>query len=87
MKESELTYKIVNKCISSVMTEDTRIDADEVSEQEMNSFIESMNSQQFKMITDYIATMPTLKKDVSFTCSSCSHDNKQQLSGISDFFS
>ena len=87
MKEAELTYKIVNHCIGAVITEDTRIDASDVSEEEIAMFVESMNAQQFKMLTDYVATMPTMKKDISFACSSCSHDNKQTLAGISDFFS
>ena len=87
MKEAELTYKIVNHCIGAVITEDTRIDASDVSEEEIAMFVESMNAQQFKMLTDYVATMPTMKKDILFACSSCSHDNKQTLAGISDFFS
>ena len=87
MKEAELTYKIVNHCINAVITEDTRIDAEDVSEQEIATFVESMNAQQFKKLTDFVSTMPTMKKDISFTCSSCSHNNEQTLAGISDFFS
>ena len=87
MKEAELTYKIVNHCISAVITEDARIDAEDVSEQEIATFVESMNAQQFKKLTDFVSTMPTMKKDISFTCSSCSHNNEQTLAGISDFFS
>ena len=87
MKEAELTYKIVNHCIGAVITKDARIDAEDVSEEEIAMFVESMNAQQFKKLTDFVSTMPTMKKDISFTCGSCSHNNEQTLAGISDFFS
>ena len=66
---------------------DARIDAEDVSEEEIAKFVESMNAQQFKKLTDFVSTMPTMKKDISFTCGSCSHNNEQTLAGISDFFS
>ena len=58
MKEAELTYKIVNHCIGAVITKDARIDAEDVSEEEIAMFVESMNAQQFKKLTDFVSTMP-----------------------------
>ncbi len=87
MKEAELTYQIVNYCIRAVITEDARIDAKDVGLKEIGVFVESMNAKQFKCITDFISTMPTMNKEISFSCSKCSHENQRKLSGISDFFS
>ena len=54
LTETAMTYDIVNSCIDAVVTEDERIDVADVGKEELNTFIESMNGEQFKRITDFV---------------------------------
>ena len=45
-----------------------------------------MTSQQFKSVSEFIDTVPTIKKEVESTCESCGTYNKITLEGLSDFF-
>ncbi len=78
---------VINNCIDAVINGETRISADEVSVKELSEFVESMSSQQFQSIADYVQNMPQLEDTVNFTCSNCGHENNRKLKGISDFFS
>ena len=59
----------------------------EVPEKEVEEFIDSLDNIQFKAMSDFIASMPTMNKEVEFTCEHCEHKNKTTLKGIKDFFS
>ena len=85
--ETEFSYMVINNCIDAVINGETRISADEVSVKELSEFVESMSSQQFQSIADYVQNMPQLEDTVNFTCSNCGHENNRKLKGISDFFS
>ena len=85
--ETEFSYMVINNCIDAVISGETRISADEVSVKELSEFVESMSSQQFQSIADYVQNMPQLEDTVNFTCSNCGHENNRKLKGISDFFS
>ena len=85
--ETEFSYMVINNCIDAVINGETRISADEVSVKELSEFVESMSSQQFQSIADYVQNMPQLEDTVNFTCSNCGHENNRTLKGISDFFS
>ena len=78
---------VINNCIDAVISGETRISADEVSVKELSEFVESMSSQQYQSIADYVQNMPQLEDTVNFTCSNCGHENNRKLKGISDFFS
>ena len=85
--ETEFSYMIINNCIDAVVNDETRISADEVSINDIKEFVESMSSQQFQSVADYIQSMPTLEQTVEFKCTKCEHENSRTLRGISDFFS
>ena len=87
LTETAMTYDIVNSCIDAVVTEDERIDVADVGKEELNTFIESMNGEQFKRITDFVQQMPILRKNIQFKCKNCGHENDRDLQGITDFFS
>ena len=67
-------------------TPETRIDFSEYSDEEIEAFIESMNTNQFAMIRDFMDSMPSLKHEVKFECTSCSHHNDRVLEGMQSFF-
>ena len=46
-----------------------------------------MNTEQFTKIKDFIDNVPRLKHDVTFTCKSCSTENKITVEGVESFLS
>jgi len=83
---TDQTFRLITKCIDSVLTEEERIVFKDESEQEQLAFIESLSSDQFSKIQNFLQAMPNLSHDVEFTCTSCTHENKLTLQGFNDFF-
>jgi hypothetical protein len=50
------------------------------------SFLDSLTSSQFKMISQYFDDMPRLKHEVKYNCASCKTENSQILEGLTNFF-
>lgn len=83
---TDQTFKLIAKCIDSVMTEDDRIVFKDEPLSEQLGFIESLNTEQFGKIQDFLQNMPQLKQDIDFVCTACQHENKITLQGFNDFF-
>jgi len=80
------SFAMIGKCIASIHTEDERIDTKDVSDKELEEFIDSMTNEQFQKISSYIEKMPKLKHDIHFDCSECGQGNDITLQGMTDFF-
>ena len=52
----------------------------------MNSFVEQLNNDQFKLISDFFEQMPSLSYDMIFDCTKCGHSNTTVLKGLQSFF-
>ena len=83
---AQAMYIALRKSIAAVHTGDTRIDASEVTTQELDAFIEETNSDQFKKLVAYIEAMPKLTHTVKYTCEKCGTENTVTLEGMEDFF-
>jgi len=84
---TESAFEMIANCIKIIYTEDERIDVSEVSKQELKEFLESMNTEQFGKLRDYIDQIPKLKHDVSFSCKNCATSNTITLEGVESFLS
>ena len=80
------TFRMIAKCIDLVLTEDERILFKDETEADQMAFIESLNSEQFNHIREFIEKMPRLEHEVNYTCGSCGNENKIVLQGMNDFF-
>ena len=70
----------------SIETEEENILLKDVSDAEVNDFIESLNTQQFSKVREYVENMPRVEKQIKFICGGCEKENNITLSGIDDFF-
>ena len=84
MSESKFGLLMIEECVLSVNTPDERIT--EWTKQEMTAFIDSMTTKQFEKVGEYLSSSPTLQQEIEWSCSSCGHENKKKLEGLSDFF-
>ena len=82
---TESAFEMIANCIKIIYTEDERINVSEVSKEEIKEFLESMNSEQFSKLRDYIDQLPKLKHDVAFCCKNCATSNNVTLEGVESF--
>ena len=59
---------------------------EEFTKQEVKDFIESMNSTQFKNLTDFFTDGPELRHEISWTCQECGKQESLMLRGLQSFF-
>ena len=83
---AEQSFALAGKCIDAVIFNDERIANDEITDDEMLEFLESMTQEQFKLVTDFIETMPKLEHTVKFNCLHCDHKNNIKIEGMQSFF-
>lgn len=83
---TENIFKMITSSIFAIVTQEERILASDCTEKELDEFIESMNSAQFKKISEFLESMPELSKTVEFKCVSCKKHNKQVIKGLQSFF-
>jgi hypothetical protein len=75
--------EIVVDCIESVLTEDDILDKNRAEKLE---FIQSISRRQRKGIEEFIAKMPAVKLNASYTCRKCGKQHESVLSGYENFF-
>ena len=84
--DAKVAFHVLNKSLAAVITEDERINMQEESDEEIESFIDSMNKEQFDKIQKFIESMPKLTHDVEFACEHCGEANNKTLEGMASFF-
>lgn len=85
--ETELGFQMLSKCVAAILTEEERIDTRDVSEKEVSEFIEQMTTEQFKSVSQFLEKIPSLEKEVTFSCNKCEKETNTRLKGINDFLS
>ena len=83
---TESLMELIIVCLDSVLTEEERFSIKDESKEDVVNFIDSMTSDQFERVTEFVQNMPAISKDIEFTCVSCKHENKRTLQGMDDFF-
>ena len=84
---TESAFGMMANCIKTIYTQDERINTSEVAKEELKEFLESMNTEQFGKLRDYIDQIPKLKHDVAFSCKNCATSNNITLEGVESFLS
>ena len=84
---TEDLFKMMAKCFKAIITDEERINVDDVPLSEVEEFIESMSSEQFLKIQKFAESVPRLKHELEFKCEHCGHDNKVVVEGLEGFLS
>jgi len=79
-------FDLIIACVDSIYSGDEIFDAKEQSSKELSEFIESLSTQQFNMVRDFIESIPSAVIDVEFVCMSCSEHNSFEVKGLGNFF-
>ena len=77
---------VIKGCVDMIFTEEDTHERDSFTDEELDEFIDSLNSQQFKLIKDFFDNMPVLKHTVKYKCNTCGEKKETILQGLNSFF-
>ena len=80
------SFDLIASCIGTVFTEDEAWSTADFTKKEVNDFLESMNSSQFKGIEKFFETMPKLSHKVSVKNPVTGVESEVVLEGLASFF-
>ena len=76
----------VGRCISSLVVDDEVFNRSDMQEGEIEEWLESLTSSQFKKITEFFETMPKLRYKFTLKNERTGKDFEIVLEGLADFF-
>ena len=82
---AEQAMNMIMACIDSIFDADDVYPVENESSKSLNNFIDSLNNVQFMKLSDFFRNMPAVKHTVEYTCE-CGKEQKQELRGLSSFF-
>ncbi|MAH42979.1 baseplate protein [archaeon] len=85
INDSASFYDLIVECIDEIHTEKEVIKSNEVSKNEIASFVDVMNKSQFNSLLDFFLTSPRLEYTTKYTTKD-GVERSITLSGLGDFF-
>tara|TARA_B100000131_G_scaffold47844_1_gene42464 strand:- start:9189 stop:9908 length:720 start_codon:yes stop_codon:yes gene_type:complete len=80
------SLNMISSCIEIVYDEEESWDASDSTKQELEEFVEQLNSKQFKAIEKFFETMPKLSHKVKVTNPITEVESEVVLEGLASFF-
>ena len=80
------SFELIASCVDKIFTEDEVWAAADCTKKEINEFLESMNSSQFKEIEQFFETMPKLSHTLNVKNPKTKKNNEVVLEGLAAFF-
>ncbi len=84
--QMEQSFDLIGSCIDKIYTEDEVWVAEDCTKKEVNEFLDSMNSSQFKLIEKFFETMPKLQHTIEITNPKTKVKSEVVLEGLASFF-
>jgi len=76
----------IKSCMHAIQTKEENILLAHESDEEIDTFVNSLTNKQLEKLTDFVEGLPTLSHEIDFECIKCKHLNKITLRGLQDFF-
>ena len=84
--QMDQSFALIATCIDKIYSEEEVWATADCTKKEVNEFLESMNSSQFKEIEKFFETMPKLQHTVQVTNPKTKVKNEVVLEGLASFF-
>ena len=81
----EQVFYILTKCINEIRFGDEVFNRIDITEKEIDDFVDQMTADQFKMVTDFFDTMPKLRHVVSIKNPKTEVESEVVVEGLSSF--
>ena len=82
----DLVMDVIRDSISEIIQGKEVFSAQDHTKEELEEFLNSLNSGQFQNVRQFFETMPALRHDIEYTCNKCNKTEKQTLQGLASFF-
>jgi len=82
----DVVMEIVRECLVEIIQGKDVFSAQDHSKEELDEFLNSLNSGQFQKIQTYYESLPKMKQDIEYTCPKCGETKKETLEGLASFF-
>jgi len=82
----DMVFDSVSSAINKIYYKDEVFDISEYNKEEIESFVDELETNIFTQIIDYIAGKPKVKIPVKFVCPSCEKTTELLLEGMESFF-
>ena len=79
-------FNLIGSCVDKIYTEEEVWATEDVTKDELNEFLEQMNSSQFKKIENFFETMPKLSHVIKVTNPKTKVKSEVVLEGLTSFF-
>jgi len=83
MSAVDTTFGIINACLVNIFDENEVYD--EMSDKELQDFVEQMTTEQFEGVQQFFDTMPKLRHTIEVKNPNTGHVNKVHLEGMQSF--
>ena len=80
------TFDLIASCIDQVYSEEESWASEECTKKELTTFVESLNSSQFKKVEKFFETMPKLSHTINVVNPNTKEKGSVVLEGLADFF-
>lgn len=85
-QEGDAIMDMIYDCVDYIYDKENVYYAKDVSRQEIEEFIDSVQQKDLEKMRVFFDTMPKIKKEVDYKCKKCGYEEKLTLEGIQDFF-
>ena len=80
------TFQLIASCVDQVYSEEESWTQEECTKKELNDFIESLNTSQFKEIEKFFETMPKLSHTIKVKNPNTNVESEINIEGLQSFF-
>ena len=84
--QMDQSFDLIGQCIDKIYTAEEVWATEDCTKKEINEFLESMNSTQFKEIESFFTTMPKLSHTLKVTNPKTNVESEVVLEGLASFF-
>ena len=82
----DMVMEIIRDSIVEIIQGEDVFSAQDHTREELEEFLDSLNSGQFKKLQDYYESLPKLRQEVEYTCKKCEKTETETLEGLASFF-
>ena len=86
LAKAEGAFDLVIDCIDTIFDDDGVYDTKDEPRESVEAFVNNLTAPQFKLISAFFETVPTLTHDIEYKCIKCSKENKVELKGLQSVF-
>lgn len=79
-------FDMIAESIQTIFTDDAVFPAKNFTNEQLLTFLESLNADQLEQFETFFRTMPKVVQEIDMKCEKCGADNHYEVKGLDNFF-